>query len=304
MVTVVADTRLIELVDPNAQPEKIATGYQFTEGPVWDSRDQTLTFSDERDNTMYRWTESGGATTYRKPSQGSNGNTLDGEGCLITCEESARRVSRTKADGSIETIVSHYQGSRLNSPNDVVVTRAGDIIFTDPPYGLRQPDGSIVGQEIPFCGVYRVGSVGGSISVLAEDFERPNGVVLTADDSHLLVADTAQGHVRIFEMTPGGALRNGRILVDQFPGRTGVGRGPRPDGMKLDSLGNLYVAANSPEGIWVFSPDGDFLGTIGLDETPANLAWGGDDWQTLFVTASKSVYRIPMKVSGQQVPRS
>jgi gluconolactonase len=304
MPTVVANTRLTELVDPNAKPEKIATGFQFTEGPLWDSAAKTLTFSDERDNTMYRWTEAAGASVFRKPSQGSNGNTYDQAGCLITCEEGSRRVSRTNADGSIETVASHYQGSRLNSPNDVIVTRTGDVVFTDPPYGLRQPDGSIVGQELPFCGVFRVTATGGNIFVLADDFERPNGLVLSDDESHLLIADTERGHVRIFDMTAGGALRNGRIFVDQFPGRTGVGRGPRPDGMKLDSLGNLYVAANTEEGVWVFDQEGEFLGTIGLDEAPANLAWGGDNWQTLFVTARTSVYRIPMKISGQPVPRS
>jgi gluconolactonase len=302
MATVVADTRLIELVDPNVQPERIATGYVFTEGPVWDPRNETLTFSDNRDDTMYRWTQAGGAAVYRKPSQESNGNTYDPQGRLVTCEHSGRRVSRTDSDGSIETVASHYQGNRLNSPNDVIVTRAGDVIFTDPPYGLRQPDGAIVGQEIPFNGVFRVSATGGSITVLADDFERPNGLVVTENESHLMIADTAHGHVRIFEMTPGGALRNGAIFVDQFPGRTGVGSGPRPDGMKLDSLGNLYVAANTEEGIWVFDRDGEFLGTVGLDESPANLAWGGDNWQTLFVTARTSVYRVPMKVPGQPVP--
>jgi gluconolactonase len=252
---------------------------------------------------MYRWTESAGAATFRDPSQVGNGNTYDGERRLVTCEHAGRRVSRTAADGNIETVASHYQGNRLNSPNDVVVSRSGDVIFTDPPYGLRQPDGSIVGQEVPFNGVYRVSANGGSITVLVDDFVRPNGLVLTADESHLLIADTEHGHIRIFELTPGGALRNGRIFVDNFPGRTGQQAGPRPDGMKLDEHDNLYVAANTSEGIWVFDSTGAFLGTIGLDETPANLAWGGDDWRTLYVTATTSVYRIPMKVAGQPVPK-
>lgn len=303
MAIAAADARLSELVDLNAKPDRIATGYQFTEGPVWDGRAKNLTFSDVRGGIMYRWTEAGGASVFRQPSQFGNGNTYDPEWRLVTCEHSGRRVSRTDAGGNIETVVSHYQGNRLNSPNDVVVTRGGDIIFTDPPYGLRQPDGSIVGQEVPFNGVYRVSANGGSITVLADDFERPNGLVLTADESHLLIADTAHGHVRIFELTPGGALRNGRIFVDTFPGRTGQEHGPRPDGMKLDERDNLYVAANTSEGVWVFDSSGTFLGTIGLDETPANLAWGGDDWRTLFITATTSVYRVRMNVGGQPVPK-
>ncbi|HTE83270.1 MAG TPA: SMP-30/gluconolactonase/LRE family protein [Dehalococcoidia bacterium] len=301
MAIVAADRRLNDLVDPDAKPEQIATGYNFTEGPVWASSSKNLTFSDVRGDTMYRWTEAEGATVFRRPSQGSNGNTYDRRGRLVTCEHAGRRVSRTAADGSIETVASHYQGNRLNSPNDVVVTAGGDVIFTDPPYGLRQPDGSIVGQEVPFNGVYRVPANGSEITVLADDFERPNGLVLTAGESHLLIADTAREHVRVFELTPGGALTNDRIFVDRFEGRTASGSPARPDGMKLDSLGNLYIAANTSEGVWVFDSAGEYLGTIGLDETPANLAWGGDDWRTLFITATTSVYRLQMKVAGQPV---
>jgi sugar lactone lactonase YvrE len=301
MAIVARDSRLGDLVDLNATVEQIATGFQFTEGPVWHSRNRTLTFSDVRGGTMYRWSEQGGAAIFRQPSAGGNGNTYDTSGRLITCEHAGRRVSRTALDGTIETVVGEYQGKRLNSPNDVITTPDGDIIFTDPPYGLRQPDGSIVGQEIPFNGVYRVSAGTGALTLLVDDFERPNGLVLRDGGRQLLIADTAHERVRAFDLAPDGSLTNDHVFVSRFEGRSGTDSPARPDGMKLDALGNLYIAANTMEGIWVFDTDGKQLGEIGLPETPANLAWGGDDWRTLFVTATTSVYRIQMKVAGQPV---
>ena len=301
MAIVAMDSRLGELIDLDAQPERIATGYVFTEGPVWHPQDRILTFSDVHGGVMYRWTESGGVAVFRQPSGGGNGNTYDAQGRLITCEHTNRRVSRTTPEGTIETVVDRYQGKRLNSPNDVVVAPNGDIYFTDPPYGLRVADGSIQGQELPFNGVFRVAAGSGELTLLADDFDRPNGLVITDDGSRLLVADTAREHIRVFDITADGGLTNDRLFVDQFRGPTGAPVLARPDGLKLDSQGNLYVAANTREGVWVFGPAGDLIGQIGLPETPANLAWGGDDWRTLFVTATSSVYRLPMKVAGQPV---
>lgn len=301
MAIVAFASRLGELVDLDAQIEQIATGFEFTEGPVWHHRDRTLTFSDVRGGSMYRWTEAGGVEVFRRPSGGGNGNTYDSAGRLITCEHANRRVSRTAPDGTIETLAGHYQGKRLNSPNDVIVTPDGDVIFTDPPYGLRAVDGSIQGQELPFNGVFRWSARSGELSLLTDDFDRPNGLVLSDDGSRLFIADTAQEHVRIFDVAPDGGLTNDRPFVPYFHDRNGSRIPARPDGMKLDSQGNLYVAANTREGVWVFSPAGELLGQIGLPETPANLAWGGDDWRTLFVTATTSVYRLPMKVAGQPV---
>jgi len=295
------DKRMNDLVAPDAEAEKIATGYQFTEGPVWHSREQTLTFSDVRGGAMYRWTERGGAQVFRQPSGVGNGNTYDPQMRLLTCEHEGRRVSRTAADGTVETLVSHYQGKQLNSPNDVICTRDGDVIFTDPPYGLRRPDGTFGPQEIPFNGVYRF-SVSGELTVLVDDFERPNGLVLSQDGARMYVADTAHEHVRVFDVAPNGSLRNGKIFVAGFAATVGAAATARPDGMKLDSQGNLYVAANTAEGIWIFSPQGDLLGNIALPETPANLAWGGAGWRTLFITATTSVYRMQMTVAGQAVP--
>ena len=279
-----------------ASAERIATGFRFTEGPVWHARERTLSFSDIHGDTLYRWTEKDGVSALRRPSSHANGNTYDREGRLVTCEHATRRVTRTGPDGKVETLASHYDGKRLNSPNDIVCAANGDLFFTDPPYGLRQPDGSFVGEELPFRGVYRL-SKSNSLTVLVDDFDLPNGLALSADEKRLFVADTARAHVRVFDIAADGSLRNGREFArlrhDEHVGRT--------DGIKLDQRGNLYVAAHAPKAVWVFDPQGELAGFIDIGEPPANLAWGGDDWRTLFVTATTSVYRVRMEIAGLPV---
>lgn len=296
--TVVLDERLRDLVDPDATPEKIAGDCVFTEGPVWNHRDNSLIFSDFRVDTLYRWTEAKGKEVFRQPSGRTNGSTYDLKGRLVCCEHEGRRVSRVLPDGSAETVASHYEGKRLNSPNDIVCAPNGDLYFTDPPYGLRLPDGTFGPQEVPFCGVYRIAAADDSLTLVADDFERPNGIVISDDGNQVYIADTQHHIVRLFDRTADGALTNGRVFVDVSHGATTAAR---PDGMKLDSRGNLYVTANTEEGVWVYAPDATLLGFIGLPETPANLAWGGPEDRTLFVTASTSVYRLQMKVAGQAV---
>jgi sugar lactone lactonase YvrE len=296
MTEIVAlDPRLHTLVDPEVEVEKIASGFIFTEGPVWNSLEKHLTFSDIQGDTIYRWAEGGGHNVFRRPSGEANGNTYDRTGRLLTCEHKNRRLSRTEADGSVTTLASHFEGKRLNSPNDVVCAANGDIYFTDPPYGLRQPDGSFAPQEIDVCGVYRL-SPDGTLKLLVSDFVRPNGLVLTPDERRLFIADTQLHHVRVFEVSAEG-LSGGDVFCD-------VSRGDligRPDGMKLDGQGNLYVTANTAEGVWVYDAEGRHLGFIGVGEPPANLSWGGEEWRTLFVTARSSVYRLPMHAQGQTV---
>ncbi|MGQ9628882.1 MAG: SMP-30/gluconolactonase/LRE family protein [bacterium] len=294
---VVLDPSFEGLIDPSARAQKIATGFLFTEGPVWHSKERILIFSDIPADTLYVWTEGMGHRVFRKPSGRANGNTYDRQGRLITCEHSNRRVSRTARDGSIEVLASHYMGKRLNSPNDVVCASNGDVYFTDPPYGLRQPNGTFSGQELDFCGVYRISSVDGSLTLLVDDFTRPNGLVLSADERRLFVDDTEHHHVRIFDISADGTLRGGRVFAELIYEDT---KG-RADGMKMDARGNLYVAGNTKEGIWVFNPEGRLIGFIDVGEEPANLAWGGEDWRTLFVTARTSVYRVPMRVAGMPV---
>lgn len=293
--TVVLDARLEALVDPAATAEKIAGGCIFTEGPVWSHRDNSLIFSDVRGDTMYRWTEASGQQVIRQPSGVSNGNTYDLAGLLVTCEHKNRRVSRTLANGQVETVVSHYDGKLLNSPNDLVYAPNGDLYFTDPPYGLRQPDGTFAPGEYGLNGVFRLAASDGSLSVVVDDFERPNGLVISNDGRQMYIDDTDRHHVRAFDLGADGGLSNGRLFADVTYGET-VGR---PDGMKLDVEGNLYVTANTADGVWVFAPDGTLLGFIGVPEAPANVGWGGPGNSTLFITANTSVYRLPMKVAGQ-----
>jgi len=294
---VVFDRRLEELVAPDAVPEQIGGGFRFTEGPLWNRREAALIFSDLRADAIYRWTEPDGAQIIRQPSGEANGNTYDREGRLVSCEHANRRLSRTAADGAVETLVSHYEGRRLNSPNDVICARNGDLVFTDPPYGLLQPDGSVRGQELPFHGLFRYAVADGSLRLLADDFERPNGLALSEDESLLYVADTQRGEVRAFDVAADGGLGGGRQFAVLRLGATAG----RPDGMKLDALGNLYVAGGTPDGVWVFGPEGTLLGLIGVAEGPANLAWGGTEGRTLFLTARTSLFRLAMRVQGQAV---
>jgi sugar lactone lactonase YvrE len=294
----VLDASFARLIDTNAPVHNIATGFTFTEGPVWHSRDRRLIFSDIPNNTLYVWTEANGHEVFRQPSGQGNGNTFDRQGRLLTCEHANRRVSRTAPGGRVETLASHYDGKRLNSPNDVICASNGDVYFTDPPYGLRQPDGSFQGQELPYCGVFRWSAADGRLTLLVDDFERPNGLALNTQETQLYICDTEHHHVRVFDLEADGALHNGRVCAELIHGDDVIGRA---DGLKLDVEGNLYVAGNTAEGIWVFNPAGKLIGFIGVGEAAANLAWGGDDWRTLYVTARTSVYRVPLKVAGQPV---
>ena len=300
MAVVSLDSRLNDLVEPDVAVEQIATGFVFTEGPLWDNRDKTLYFSDVRTGILRAWSEDGGSVKVVRQGEAngiSNGNAWNRDGNLLTCEHAGRRISRTLPDGTVGTVVDRWEASRLNSPNDVVTALNGDILFTDPAYGLRQPDGSIVGQEYAFRGVFRYSVETGALQALARDFETPNGLALTDDDSTMYVCDTQPGLIHSFDVEADGSLTNGRVFCEA---QHGDSRG-RPDGMKLDSQGNVYLAANTAEGIWVFDPQGKLLGFIGIGENPANLAWGGDDWRTMYVTAQTSVYRLRMKVPGQRV---
>ena len=287
------DKRLEDVVDLNAQPERIATGFRFTEGPLWNSRDQSLLFCDTFGHRLHRWTETGGTTVFRENSNSASGNTYDPQGRLLTCESRiSKRVTRTLPDGTIEPLVTHYGAAHLSSPNDLVCLANGDVIFTDPPFGLRHSNGTVDPRETDCNGVYRFRK--GELELLA-GMEAPNGLVVRDGGKQLLVADTREHKVQAYDISTPGATRDLGMFVDVTHAET-TGH---PDGMKLDSLGNLYVAANTDEGLWVYSPEGNLLGFIGFDERPANCAWGGDDWQTLFVTAQTSVYRIRMKVKGQ-----
>jgi gluconolactonase len=289
---------LTELVDPAAQVEQIATGFGFTEGPAWDRRSGRLVFVDIRADALYEWREGASHRVLRSPSGVSNGNTFDAEGRLVTCEMGGRRLIRMAADGSVEALVDDYEGKRLSGPNDVVRGPDGALYFTDMRGGLqRSTDGTYPDRELPFWGVFRYDPAGGSLSIIADDFDLPNGLVISADGRQLLVNDTIRSHVRRFELAPDGTSKDLGVFCEVTRGDV-VGR---PDGMKLDAQGNLYVTANTDDGVWVYNPAGELLGFIDVGEGPANCAFGGADWRTLYVTARTSVYRLPLKVAGQPV---
>ena len=267
------------------EPEQIATGFQFTEGPVWHP-DGYLLFSDIPGHRIMKWTPDGQTETFREPSGGSNGLTCDRQGRLIACEYRNRQVSRTEPDGTVTTLASAYQGKRLNSPNDVVVKSDGSLYFTDPFYGFPADQK----RELDFQGVYRIAPDGG-LTLLVSDFEVPNGLAFSPDETVLYIDDSRRRHVRAFDVLADGTLANGHLFVDMAIDAPGV-----PDGMKVDTQGNLYVTGGG--GIWVISPTGAHIGTIVTPELPANCAFGDSDHQTLYITARTSVYQIRLKIVG------
>lgn len=280
-----------QIVPEKVTLEQVATGFGFTEGPVW-CKDYLL-FSDIPRNRIVRWhmrSEGPEVTTFRSPSGNSNGLTLDRSGRLIVCEHSTRRVTRTEVDGSVSVLAERYEGRRLNSPNDVVVRSDGSIYFTDPPYGLENLN---AWKELSFNGVYRF-APDGKLVLLVDDFDRPNGLAFSPDESVLYIDDTSRSHIRAFDVNPDGNLGNGQVLIDMQSSETGA-----PDGMKVDEKGNIYCTG--PGGLWVIDSNGQCLGRIMLPALPANLAWGDMDRRTLYITARSSIYRLRLAVPGVAV---
>ena len=284
----IVDDSVRRIVPEGTVVEHLASGFGFTEGPLWYG--DSLLFSDIPNNRIVRWKalpEGSELTTFRTPSGNSNGLTLDRSGRLIACEHSTRRVTRTESDGTITVLAERHQGKRLNSPNDVVVRSDGSIYFTDPPYGLA---GLTAWKELPFNGVYRL-APNGELDLLVDDFDRPNGLAFSPDERILYVNDTARGHIRAFDVAAEGQITNGRVLIDM----AGEGQG-RPDGMKVDIEGNIYCTG--PGGFWIIDPAGKCLARVLPPELPANLAWGGADRRSLFLTAQTGLYRVRLGIAG------
>ncbi len=246
-----------------------------------------MLFSDIPSNTIFKLSANRRVTIFRNPSGNSNGLTLDREGRLLACEHGNRRLTRTEHDGSVRIIVDKFQGKKLNSPNDVVVKSDGSIYFTDPPYGIKPNQ-----QEQFFQGVYRLDSDRALLTLVADDFDKPNGLAFSPDESNLYVDDSStRRHVRVFKVQPNGSLTQGRVFHDMKSQEKGL-----PDGMKVDQMGHLYCTG--PGGVWVLDTKGQHLGTIVLPELPANCAWGDDDLRSLYITARTSVYKIRVNVPG------
>jgi gluconolactonase len=287
----IRDPRFTAVVGPAVSFDQIAGGCLFTEGPLWHPRDHYLLWSDMPGDHLRRWSAKDGVTTFRKPCHKSNGLAWDREGRLLVCEHASSRVTRTEPGGRQVTLASHDQGKELNSPNDIACASDGGIYFTDPPYGRAEYYGVPRRQELSFQGVYRVGEEPTTPVLLVDDFERPNGLCFSLDGRRLYINDTARQHIRVFDVKAGGALSGGTVWAET----RGEGRGA-PDGMKMDSQGNIYCTG--PGGIHVFGPDAVDLGVIRVPEHTANMAFGDADLRSLYITASTSVYRIRVLVPG------
>ncbi len=274
------------ITDSNAKVEKIADGLKFTEGPVWYPQGFLL-FSDIPANTIYKWTTDSKLSVFRRPAGNTNGNTLDREGRLISAQHN-RQLTRTEKNGKITVLAERYQGKRLNSPNDVVVKSDGSIYFTDPPFGIKKEQ-----EELGFYGIYRW-QPDGKLTLLNKEMVRPNGLALSPDEKKLYVADSNKLHIRVFDVQADGTLTNSKVFAE-LPGPKDKGV---PDGMKVDTKGNIYCSGSG--GIWIFSPTGKLLDKIAVPKAATNLAWGGKNYKTLYITAREAVYRINLNIAGIQ----
>jgi gluconolactonase len=274
-----------DLVDREAKLETVATGFGFTEGPMWDPAG-FLYVSDETINKIFRVYANGKKEEVIALGD-PDGNTFDRQHRLIDCASVLRAIIEVTPDGKYKILADHYEGKKLNSPNDVIVGPDGALYFTDPTLDLVAGEK----QELPFQGVFRLDE-SGKLRLLTKDLIQPNGLAFSPDGKHFYVDDDDKRNIRVYDVALDGSLRNGRIFGEE-PGGKGDGV---PDGIKVDKNGNLFITG--PKGIWVWDANGNHLGTIALPEQPANLTWGEKDYRTLYITATTSVYRLAMKTQG------
>ena len=261
----------------------VQEGFQFLEGPAWNSAEGVLVFSDIPANTIYELTPPDTIVSFRNPSGNANGLAFDTQGRLLAAEHGNRRVSRTEGNGPV-AVADAYEGDRLNSPNDVAVRSDGTLYFTDPPYGIDEAQ-----RELQFNGVFRVAPGGALTAEWEGDLSsRPNGVALSPDEQTLYVADTAAGSVRRYDVAVDGSLSGEAVFTADAP---------NADGMAIDSAGNVFVTTSA--GVRVFAPDGSLWGTIAVPRVPANCAFGGADRKTLYITARQGLYRVSLPIAGQ-----
>lgn len=254
--------------------ELVASGFTFTEGPVWYNGE--LLFTDIPQNRIHKADKS----VFREPSNNANGLVLDTQGRLIACEHGSRTVTRTEKDGTITTIAAEFEGKKFNSPNDATVRSDGTIFFTDPPYGLGDRP-----KELDYQGVFAI-LPSGKINVVGADFIKPNGIGLSPDDKTLYVADTEGKHIRAFDLAPDGSVSNGRVFCEL----------PSPDGLSVDQKG--YIWCTAEDGVRVYNPKGELVHTVVVPEGPANCGFGDADGKTLYITARTGLYKVRCLTPG------
>ncbi len=284
-------------VDTDTPPERLCSGFIWAEGPVYFPETDTLLFSDIPNNRMMQWRRGDGASEYLKPSEFANGHIRDRNGHLVSCEHGGRRVIRRFADGTVEVVADNYQGKRLNSPNDLVEASDGAIWFTDPPYGISSNvEGYKADSELGANYVFRVDPQTGEPTIVADDFDKPNGLAFSPDETILYIADSgaikggndpsfnvdAPHHIRAFDVVDGRTLANGRLFVDIEPGV--------PDGLRVDTEGFVWTSA--ADGVHCYAPDGSLHGKILVPEVVANLTFGGSDGTYMFIAATTSIYGV------------
>ncbi|MBV6622553.1 MAG: SMP-30/gluconolactonase/LRE family protein [Rivularia sp. (in: Bacteria)] len=292
------DQRILSLINPDATVVKIAEGEIHSEGPVYFQEDDSVVWSDVNANCLFRWSASDGVSIIRKPSHYQNGNYRDRKGRIVACSHGDRGIVRRERDGQWNILVDRYQGNRLNSPNDLVVKSDGTIWFTDPPFGLTQPNQGYGGnEEQPGSFVYRFDPETEEIDAVITEMERPNGIAFSPDESLLYVSDTSafehpqQHHyIRVYDVVDGKRVTNGRVFAIIEPGQ--------PDGFCVDEHGNIFTS--SEDSVQVYTSDGTRLGKIMVPQTCANLTFGGKSGNSLFIAAGKSLYAIELKTRGIQ----
>ena len=285
------DPRFDAVINPSVRLQRLASGCRWAEGPTYFPAGRCLVWSDIPNDRMLRWDECDGhVSEFRSPSGYANGHTVDRQGRLVSCEHLARRVTRTEIDGSITVLADRFQGRRLNSPNDVVVRSDGSIWFTDPSYGIDHDyEGLRQEPELDGCHVYRIDPATAEVARVAEDFDRPNGLAFSPDESRLYIADSgAPHHIRAFDVIDGRTLSGGQVFAVCDHGIF--------DGFRFDEAGRLWTSA--ADGVHCFDTDGTLIGKVRVPETVSNVCFGGPHRNRLFITATSSLYSVYLLLRG------
>lgn len=298
METDMASAGFERIVSSGASLDRVAYGFIFGEGPVWDARKQRLRYVDIIGDTIYQWTPGVGTEIVIRPSGKANGMTYDREGRLVVAGWGSRTVWRMEHDGTIVTLASHYQGQKINTPNDIVVKSDGSIYWTDPSGAVAIPgmEGDDVQRYLDFHAVFRLSPDGSTVSLAIDDVTYPNGLCFSPDESLLYVNDTWLKHIRVWDVQPDGSVANGRLFYELVGNEPGVA-----DGMKCDVEGNVYVTG--PAGVHVIDPRGNLLGRLKTPGHVTNMCWGDADWRAMYMTTRVPgiVFRVRLNIPGVPV---